>query len=42
MAEFTMDPDGRWTYDISLVDGYTLPVTVSLFGKLSKVPGVKE
>jgi hypothetical protein len=42
LAEFTMTADGHWWYDISLVDGYTIPVTITPFGKFSKVPNVKD
>ena len=40
LAEFTMNAEGHWWYDISLVDGYTIPVTVTPFGKISKVPNI--
>lgn len=37
-----MTADGHWYYDISLVDGYTIPVTMNLIGKVNKLPGVAE
>lgn len=37
-----MTQDGHWWYDISLVDGYTIPVTVTPFGKISKVGNVPD
>jgi hypothetical protein len=37
-----MTADGHWWYDISLVDGYTMPVTMNLVGKINKVGGVSD
>ncbi|KAJ1545424.1 hypothetical protein HK096_006411, partial [Nowakowskiella sp. JEL0078] len=42
LAEFTVDPDGKLWYDISLADGFTFPISITLSGNLVKVAGVPE
>ncbi|KAI8906398.1 thaumatin [Gorgonomyces haynaldii] len=40
LAEFTFDLQGTAFYDLSLVDGYTLPISISLLGETKDVPNV--
>ncbi|KAJ3119494.1 hypothetical protein HK098_005395 [Nowakowskiella sp. JEL0407] len=42
LAEFTFAKDGMLWYDISLVDGFTFPVTITLSGNLQGVPGLDD
>ncbi|KAJ3121246.1 hypothetical protein HK098_003838 [Nowakowskiella sp. JEL0407] len=42
LAEFTLDTDGKLWYDISLVDGFTFPVSMTLSGNLQGVGGIPD
>ncbi|KAI8610929.1 thaumatin [Chytriomyces sp. MP71] len=39
LFEMTIDADSHSTYDLSIVDGYSVPLSVSLSGTLIPVPG---